>query len=580
MAKDSSLSSQLDTIIDKLDIVEVISEYITLKKSGKNFKGLCPFHEEKTPSFVVNPEKQIFHCFGCGIGGNVIKFIMAIENISFTEAVITAARKAGVKIDISGYKPVDEEKRTELIKANEFAAKCYREALLSSIGKRAMDYLFERNLTEKEISRFSLGFAPNQKDFLSKKISENKLDREDFISAGLLNENGVDIFRNRIMFPIFDLQGNIAGFGGRGLDETSIPKYLNTGENVVFNKSRLLYGLNWAKNSIKEKKFVLLVEGYFDVLKLHSNGIENCAAPMGTSLTDSHLYLLKRFTDKILLVFDSDEAGIQASLRNLDSVLSRGFETKICLLPVNFDPDRFVDEYGIETFKKMMHQSKGFLEFVLNVASQKNDISTPKGKSAVAREILRLISVIPDEIEKTEHIKILAGKLDLKEDVLTAYLQDTTVSEKDNREKTEVKKNTPSESAENMLIEILLSENSFWNQLAEWKGLLTERMELVATTSKELLANNVNITPANLISNVDTETGNWISGVSVKTTSTLLQDRKQKIFQDCLKKIHKSCIYRQVEEMKRKIADKKDNGISYNEELVKIQDLLFELKKE
>jgi DNA primase len=580
MAKEFVSSSQLDTIIDKLDIVEVISEYIALKKSGKNFKGLCPFHEEKTPSFVVNPEKQIFHCFGCGIGGNVIKFIMAIEDLSFPEAVISAARKAGVKVDISGYKPADEEKKTKLIRANESAAKFYKEALFSPQGKMAMDYFFERNLTEKEISQFSLGFAPNYRDYLSKKISENNLNREDFLSAGLLNENGVDVFRHRIMFPIFDFRGNITGFGGRALDDTVLPKYLNTGENAVFNKSRLLYGLNWAKDAIREKKFVLLVEGYFDVLKLHSNGIENCVAPMGTSLTDAHLYFLKRFTDKILLVFDSDEAGIQASLRNLDSVLSKGFEAKICILPVNFDPDRLVDEYGIDTFKKLMGESKNFLDFVFNVESKKNDINTPKGKSVVAKEILRFISVISDEIEKYEYMKILADKLGLKENILMGYLQDMRKIERTRGDEVQKKTVSPNDSAENLLIKILLSESNFWSQLMEWKGLLTKRIKLVATTSKELIANNINITPANLISNVDTETGNWISEVTVKPGPPLIEDRKQQIFQDCLKKIHRSCVYRQVNEMKQRIAEKKNNGTPYNEELIKMQSLLFELKKD
>ncbi len=582
MAKELVAASQLDAIIAKLDIVEVISEYVALKKNGKNFKALCPFHEEKTPSFIVNPEKQIFHCFGCGIGGNVIRFIMAIENLSFPDAVMAASKKAGIQLDISGYKPADEEKKARLIRANEVAAKIYRESLFSPQGKRAMDYLFERNLTEKEITHFALGFAPNSRDYLARQISEKKLNKEDFVKSGLLNEQSTDVFRNRIMFPIFDLQGNITGFGGRGLDDSVLPKYLNTGENPVFNKSRLLYGINWAKESIKSKKFVLIVEGYFDVLKLHSNGIENCVAPMGTSLTDSHLNFLKRFTDKILLIFDSDEAGIKASLRNLDSVLSRGFETKICLLPVDFDPDRFVDEYGIDAFKKMMGQSKNFLEFVLTVESQRNDINTPKGKSSIAKEILRFVSLIPDEIEKYEYVKILADKLNLKETLLNTYLKEMVKTEKEKGNGGEIKRkiSSPNDLAENLLIEILLSENSFWNQLAEWKGLLTKRMELIATTSKKLLANNINITPANLISKVDQDTGNWISEILVKTGTNLPEEKKQQIFQDCLKKIHKFCIWKQVGEMKQKIAEKKASGISYNEELVKMQGLLFELKKE
>ncbi|MBN1445557.1 MAG: DNA primase [Candidatus Omnitrophica bacterium] len=579
MAKGFISSSQLDNITAKLDIAEVISEYVALKKSGKNFKALCPFHEEKTPSFVVNPEKQIFHCFGCGIGGNAIKFLMLVENISFPQAAALAAKKAGISIDISGYRPEDEEKQEKLIKANEFASQCYQEALFSQQGKRAAEYLSGRNLTEKEISRFSIGFAPNMRDCLLKKISEEKLDKDSFIKAGLINGEGTsDVFRNRIMFPIFDFRGKITGFGGRALDDEHMPKYLNTGENAVFSKGKLLYGLNWAKQAVKEKDFVFIVEGYFDVIRMHINGIENCVAPMGTSLTDMHLRFLKRFTEKILLVFDSDEAGIRASLRNLESVVSKGFETKISMLPAGFDPDRFIDEYGIDAFRKMMEKSVDFLDFVLSIESQRHDINTPKGKSSVAREIMRIISAIPDEIEKTEYIKILSKKLGLKESVIENYLH-YTAQEPGSSIKPENKISSPDTYAESLLLEILLSGGEYWTPFLEWNGYLSRRMEIVARTSKELLMNNIDITPANLISNVDEDTGRWISGTSLKET-VRENGRKQQIFQDCLKKIHKSCISRQVDEIKKTINEKKDTGIPYNDEVEKIQGLLFELKKE
>jgi len=577
MVKEFISSSQLDNITAKLDIAEVISEYVSLKKSGKNFKALCPFHEEKTPSFIVNREKQIFHCFGCGIGGNVIKFLMLVENLPFPQAAAMAAGKAGIKIDLSGYRPADEEKRERLVGANEFAARCYREALLSQQGKRAAEYLSGRNITDSEINRFGIGFAPNSRDFLLKKTVENKLDRDDFVRAGLVNTEGADSFRNRVMFPIFDFQGKIAGFGGRALDDEHLPKYLNTGENAVFSKGRLLYGLNWAKSAVKEKNFVLIVEGYFDVLRMHMNGIENCVAPMGTSLTDIHLRLLRRFTEKILLVFDSDEAGIKASLRNLENVLRKGFETKICLLPAGFDPDKFVDEYGMDAFKKVMGKSVDFLDFVLAVESRRNDVNTPKGKSSIAREAMKLISLIPDGIEKSEYIRILSRKIDLKESLIESYMPDTR--ETADVPETEKKSFSPNAHAENLLLEILLSGNDYWEPFLEWEGYLSQRMEIVSQTSKELLKNNIEITPANLISNVDEDTGRWISWTSLKENFPDVE-KKQQIFQDCLRKIHKSCICRQVDDIKKRISEKKDTGVPYNEEVEKIQDLLIELKKE
>ena len=582
MGKFTFSSTQLEEIISKIDIVEVISEYLTLKKAGRNFKALCPFHQEKTPSFIVNPEKQIFHCFGCGAGGNVIRFIMKMDNISFPQAVALAAKKAGIKVSLSQY--TDDIKEEKIFKANEFTAGCYKEALFSAQGSRAMDYLAGRNLTEKDIKHFCLGFAPPKRDYLVKKIIEKKLNREDFINAGLINKEGdTDTFRNRIIFPIFDLQGRITGFGGRAMDDEQMPKYLNTGENEVFSKGRLLYGIHHAKASIREKQFVFLVEGYFDVIKLHINGIQNAVAPMGTALTDEHLRFLKRFTERILLAFDSDEAGINASLRSLESILKMGFETKICLLPVNFDPDRFIDEYGIEPFKKVMGQAMDFLDFALKVGSTKYAITTPKGKSSIAKEIVGLISLIPDEIERYEYVKSLSLKLNLDEKILRSYLDNKKERGKSDILREETKKEPPCSSAENLLMEIMLTEDNYWQTFLEWKGRLTKRLETVAATSRELLNNNVEITPANLISHLDEETGMWLSGTFMKATlkeRNMDKEKKQQIFQDCLRKIHRYCLSMELEETKKRITEKKEMGIPYYQEMELIQNLLFELKKE
>ncbi|MCM8820545.1 MAG: DNA primase [Candidatus Omnitrophica bacterium] len=575
-------SAQLEEIISKIDIVDVISEYLKLKKTGRNFKALCPFHQEKTPSFIVNPEKQIFHCFGCGEGGNVIRFLMKMDNISFPKAVALAAKKAGVKISLSEY--TEDIKEDKIFKANEFASVCYKESLFSSQGGRAMNYLTGRNITEKDIKQFHLGFAPGVKNYLVKKVTEKNLDKVPFINAGLINKDGeTDIFRNRIIFPIFDIQGRIAGFGGRAMDEEQLPKYLNTGENEVFNKGKLLYGIYQAKTSIKERQFVFLVEGYFDVIKLYINGIQNVVAPMGTALTDEHLRFLKRFTEKILLAFDSDEAGLNASLRNLESILKMGFETKICMLPVNFDPDRFIDEYGIEPFKKVMGQSMDFLDFALNISSRRYDINTPKGKSSIAKEIVGLISLIPDEIERYEYVKALSIKLNLEEKVLRRYLDNKKSGGKNDIPREEVKKEPSYSHAENLLMEIILSEDDYWQQFLEWNGRLTKRLEAVAITSRELLNNNIEITPANLINHLDEETGMWLSGKFMKVAlieRKLEKEKKMQIFQDCLKKIHKYCLSIELEEIKKKITEKKDMGIPYYQEMEVIQSILFELKKE
>ncbi|MGI6595657.1 MAG: DNA primase [Candidatus Ratteibacteria bacterium] len=583
MGKAIFSSSQLEEIISKLNIVEVISEYLSLKKTGRNFKALCPFHQEKTPSFVVNLEKQIFHCFGCGEGGNVIKFLMKIDNLSFPQAVATAAKKAGVKISFSEYASNREEDK--FFEANAFASKYYEDALFSSQGGRAINYLTERNFTEKEIKHFHIGFAPGVKNYISKKITEKNLDKKPFINAGLIYKEGeTDTFRNRIIFPIVDLQGRITGFGGRALDDEQQPKYLNTSENTVFSKGRLLYGLHQAKTAIKDKQFVAIVEGYFDVIKLHMNGIDNVVAPMGTSLTNEHMRFLKRFTERILLIFDSDKAGLNAALRNLENILGAGFETKVCILPINFDPDRLIDEYGIEAFKKALGQAMDFIDFAIGIYSKQYEISTPKGKSSIARKIIELISIIPDEIEKHEHIKSLSLKLNLEENLLKRYL--TTGKREDKKSvvpPNQIKREPSYNNAENLLAEIILSENNYWQQFLNWDGKLTKKLETLAITSRELLNNKVEITPVNLISHLDEATGTWLSETLMKTTLTernLEEGKKQQIFQDCLMKIHRYCLSVELEDTKKKMSEKKDMGVPYNQEMEIIQNILFEMKKE
>lgn len=579
MGRDLSFSSQLEEIISKLDIVDVISEYLKLKKTGRNFKALCPFHDEKTPSFIVNREKQIFHCFGCGEGGNVIKFLMKIDNLSFPEAVKLAGEKAGVKISFSGYK--DKEGEERIFRANEFAAECYKEVLFSSQGSRAMDYLAGRNLSEKDIREFHLGFAPPSRDYLKKKILEKNMEKDIFIKAGLIGEQG-DTFKNRIMLPIFDIRGRITGFGGRALDDEQQPKYLNTGENEVFNKGKILYGIHQAKEVIKEKGFVFLVEGYFDVIRMHINGIGNSVAPMGTSLTDTHLKFLKRFTDRVVLTFDSDEAGISASLRNLEGLLKGGFETKICLLPVNFDPDKFIDEYGVEAFKKAVEKSMDFIDFILNVNLKGYDISTPKGKASIAKEVIGFISLIPDEIERYEYVKNLSVKLNLEEKLLRTYLENNGETTRERPIK-KIKKELPCSYAEKMLMEIVLSDNEYCQRFLEWNGRLTKRLELVANAFRGLLNNNMEITPANLLNHLDEETGTWLSGTYIRATVSdkkMEREKRQQIFQDCLRKIHKYCISVELEDTRKKISEKKEMGIPYNQEMETIQKLLLELKKE
>jgi len=584
--KESISVNSLNKITENLDIVKVISEYINLKKAGKNFKALCPFHEEKTPSFIVNPEKQIFHCFGCGAGGDVIKFLMSIEHIAFPDAVALASEKAGLPIPVSRYIAKDSEEIEKIYRANEFALKVYQSVLFSDSGKSALEYLYDRNLKEPDVKNFHIGLAPNAPDYLVKTIKESNLKMEDFIRAGLVKEDGItDVFKSRLIFPIFNYRGKISGFGGRALDEKQLPKYLNTAENPAFNKGKLLYGLNWASNSIKEKNFAILVEGYFDVIKLHINGVKNVVAPMGTSLTGMQLNFLRRFTDKILLLFDSDQAGINACMRNLEIVLNKGYDTRVCILPADFDPDRFIDDHGIAPLIALINRAQNFLDFSFDIYCQQYDVNTPRGKSSVAREVMKYIELIPDEIEKAEYRKILASKLAITQEMLSRYIAATKKDETEKQPKENANKNSYRNSAENMLVEILLSDQQCWKHLLEWEGEITPRINVIIQVSREILSKNLHLTPTNLmreISTTDTneELNRWISELAMKDISHLAQEKRELIFQDCLKKIHKICICEKLDDIKKQMTTKKNNGLQYHQELETLQTLLFELKKE
>jgi len=560
-------------ISEKADIVEIVSRYVNLKKSGKHYKGLCPFHSEKTPSFFVNPEKQIFHCFGCGIGGDVFKFLMKIENITFPEAVEKIGKEVGIEINFQKKKGANKEK-DEIIKANEFAIKKYSELIFSSQGKIA----FGRNFDESSIKIFSLGYAPYEKSFLVKKVEAEGLNKEIFIKGGLISNDGEkDVFRNRIMFPIMNWNGDIIGFGGRAIEDNIMPKYLNTKENLIFNKSRSLYGLYWAKDSIKEKNYAIVVEGYFDVLKLFINDIKNVVAPMGTALTEGHLNILKRYTDRILLVFDSDSAGINASIRNLENILKNNFEVKLCPLPTGFDPDKFIDEFGSEPFLKMLNNSQNFIDFMINVESKNFDIDSPRGKSLFVKEISKLVSAIPDEIERNEYVKYLSEKTNVEKEIVKKYIDELMDSEQKEinykPEKKDIKTN-----AEIYLLKILLNNKEYIKEVIENKEELTERIKKVVDVVEKLLKKNIKLSISNLIASIDDEQlVNLISNLSIEEEHSFSSEKRRRVFDDCMRRVKEMALREKLKKMKREIATR---GKEYSEkELEEIQTILYQLKR-
>ncbi|MEP9411682.1 MAG: DNA primase [Candidatus Brocadia sp.] len=413
------------------DIIQIISEYVNLKQSGRNFLGLCPFHSEKTPSFTVNPEKKIFKCFGCGEGGTVFNFIMKQEGVDFVEAVKLVASKS--RIDLSSLHNIQKGslspgEKTRLININDFAAKFYHKILLNSEqGKFARDYLQKRRINEQSVKNFCLGYAPDSWDTLMRVCKERNITENLLEKAGLAipkkEGNGYyDRFRNRLMFPIFDARKQVIGFGGRVLDD-ALPKYLNSPETVIFNKSNVLYGIDQAKNAILKHRKVILMEGYTDVIMAHQHGIGWSVAVMGTAVSKQHLRHLRQYCNQVVLLLDSDIAGWKSSDRSLDIFVEEEFDVKIARLPKDYDPCDFLLEEGAEKFLVYVDNALDFFSFKIEMASTKWDISTIHGKANIINDVLSTAIKMPDIIKRNLLIKRIAEELSIDESTLRTHLK-------------------------------------------------------------------------------------------------------------------------------------------------------------
>jgi len=422
-------SDLLEEIRNRCDIVDVISEYVHLKPAGKGFKGLCPFHGEKTPSFMVSPEKQLFHCFGCGEGGNVFNFLMKYEKISFFEAVKMLAKKSGVSL------PVDEEKenilnrqKEKLYKLNNLSANYYRECLFkTNQGKKIINYLKKRGINDTSVEKYRLGYAPSGWDALTNFLKKKGYSYEELIKARIINKSKIegkyiDYFRDRIIFPIFNLSGRVIGFGGRVLDD-SLPKYINSPETLVYNKGSNLYSLNFAKEDIRKKDYLIIVEGYTDVLITQQNGFYNVAASLGTALTTKQIDLIKRLTDTVLIAYDADSAGNMATLRSLDLLVKAGLEVKVIDLPQDYDPADFLIKKGRTSFQNLIDGSLSLIDYKLKLLYSKYSIKTIEGKVKVVKGILPTLSVIGNEVELRAQTKKISEELKLSEEAILIELK-------------------------------------------------------------------------------------------------------------------------------------------------------------
>lgn len=416
----------LEEIRLKVDIIELVSSFIPLKGAGRSYKALCPFHPEKTPSFVVNPEKQIFHCFGCGAGGDVFSFLMRYENVTFPESVEILAEKAGVVLPKRGVSSGVENQKKMLFEVMEKASQVFEKILLtSSAGQEGRDYLKSRGLDRKIAEVFRLGFCPMEEEIVLKEFRRLNLPEELLEKTGLLGEKEQGRylrFRARLIFPIFDVQGRVVGFGGRALGDR-LPKYLNSPDTVLFNKSHLLYGLHGAKKSILEKGQVILVEGYIDVISVFRAGVENVVASLGTAFNENHVRLLRRFSQEAVVAYDGDEAGLEASLRALEIFLDQDVIVKIVKVPDGHDPDSFIRAKGKEAFENLIRTAPSMIDFKINILSQRYNGETESGKLTIAHEVLKTVGRLKSAILQDHYLQALSGKLKISEQALREELK-------------------------------------------------------------------------------------------------------------------------------------------------------------
>ncbi len=420
---------KIEEIKNFANIVDIISEYVQLRKRGKNYLGLCPFHKEKTPSFTVSEDKQIYHCFGCHNGGNVLKFLMEYKKISFVEAVQELAEQLSIQLDFDESYSEKQSESEILFDINTEVARYYLNNLLQEIdAEYARSYFENRKIKLQTIRAFGLGFALNSRDSLVRFLMNKNINLDKALQLGLIGKSNdgrlYDKLSGRIIFPIFSPNGRVVAFAGRTLnDKSDSAKYINSPESLIYVKGRILYGLSHAKDEIRKTNRAILVEGYMDLISLYQNGIKNVVAVSGTALTDEQAQLLSRYAKSVILLFDSDTAGINASLRSIEILLKRDFDIKIATLPAGEDPDSFINKYGKDEFKEIIKRAENFLEYRTSYFEKQGVFNDPQKTTEAIRELLKPVAIIDDELKRSVLIKNISKKFNLREKLLEKELE-------------------------------------------------------------------------------------------------------------------------------------------------------------
>ena len=502
----------IEEIKNSNDIVDVISQYVNLKRSGRNFFGLCPFHKEKSPSFSVSPDKQIFHCFGCGAGGNVIHFISKIENADFKEAIGILANRAGIELPtLNNY----EDNKTALLKSkvyeiNQIAAEFYHQNLYKPTSKIGQEYIKKRKLDNRTLKSFLIGYSGNF-DELYRILKQNGFTEEEILASSLVNKTDdgkyIDRFRKRVMFPIQDTRNKIIAFGGRVTDDSK-PKYINSPENIVYSKGRHLFGLNVAKRG--ELKNIIIVEGYMDAISLYQRGITNVVASLGTALTEAQGRLLRRYSERVTIGYDSDGAGQSATLRGLEILQNIGCDVRILQISGAKDPDEYVIKYGPERFLKCVEQAISLVEFKVKMLKQSLNLDNINDKIKFLNQVAKILSNVTNSIERELYVEKIANEYNVSKEAIYGevnkliYAKNTCektlekpiVKKEIKKEKQEIDSSTT--KRENLIIYLLInypqeSYKKIKSVISENDMKLEENQKILKKMYEEIEKGNINI---------------------------------------------------------------------------------------
>lgn len=565
--------NKIEQIRDLVNIVDVVGDFVALKRRGRNHFGLCPFHQEDTPSFSVNEEKQIFKCFGCGKGGSAFQFLQEYERITFQEAVMKLANQAGVVIEQAD-EPTPEEKAhvSLLYDANEFAAEFFERCLSTPSGKKAAEYLRARDFKQETLQKFRVGYAPTEWDSLFKAARKKGFSPTILKDAGLLgfSEQGkqFDRFRDRLMFPIWNIAERIVGFGGRALNDDEPAKYLNSPETVLYKKSKILFGLGQTKTKAREKNQLILVEGYTDFLRLWENGFFNIAATSGTALTLYHAKIISRYVENVVLCLDGDSAGISAALRAGKILQYSGLTTKIVVLPPNEDPDSFLVSSGADGLSDLIQQSKGFFPFFFNRDS--DEFQTVSGKAKLIDELLEDIQIIKDNVRRDLTVKTISEHSGISESAIISKINQR------NRRKTIRTSQSPAPPTINesfgiksvtdraqyeLLCLLLYHQNEIGEEIRDTIFSNIFSHPIVAEITNIIFAENIQDPEKLLDLNLSTRSRDLISGLIVEGSG--INNPKETLY-DCLKALEVDKIDQEIKRVKTQIQQNEKAGKNIN----------------